>query len=41
MTLSTRHELGHYEIVAQAEAGRMGEVYKVRDTRAARNSGAE
>src|SRR5215212_2899704 len=33
MTLSSGDKLGHYEIVAQAGAGGMGEVYKARDTR--------
>ena len=30
MTLSSGDKLGHYEIVAQAGAGGMGEVYKAR-----------
>ena len=33
MTLSRGDKLGHYEIVAPAGAGGMGEVYKARDTR--------
>src|SRR5688572_8195588 len=33
MTLSKGDKLGHYEIVAPAGAGGMGEVYKARDTR--------
>jgi serine/threonine protein kinase len=33
MTLSSGDKLGHYEIVALAGAGGMGEVYKARDTR--------
>ena len=32
MTLSKGDKLGHYEIVAPAGAGGMGEVYKARDT---------
>jgi predicted CXXCH cytochrome family protein len=33
MTLSSCDKLGHYEIVAPAGAGGMGEMYKARDTR--------
>jgi len=32
MTLSVGDKLGHYEIVAHAGAGGMGEVNKARDT---------